>query len=146
MKNSSRLIDNVRKVQRTKEGGLRYQPIDICDRLNELKAQYRDVPGRDVTINIEHSESCLVVANELIKDVFANIISNAIRHSPPNRPLTIDISFDSVKERGVTYHVIKIEDTGPGIPDEVKHKLFTRFQRGETKATGRKVHSHASRI
>jgi signal transduction histidine kinase len=30
-----------------------------------------------------------------------------------------------------------VEDTGPGIPDWIKDKLFTRFQRGDTTAHGK---------
>jgi signal transduction histidine kinase len=32
---------------------------------------------------------------------------------------------------------VTIDDNGPGIPDEVKGKLFARFQRGTTKASGK---------
>jgi signal transduction histidine kinase len=35
------------------------------------------------------------------------------------------------------YYRVGISDNGPGIPDELKKKLFGRSQRGPTKTTGR---------
>jgi signal transduction histidine kinase len=67
-----------------------------------------------------------VTANDLLKDVFANIVGNAIKHSAPGRPLTIGIRLADVKEGGISYYLVMIEDDGPGIPDERKATLFAR--------------------
>ena len=67
-----------------------------------------------------------MTANDLLKDVFANIVGNAIKHSAPGRPLTIGIRLADVKEGGISYYLVMIEDDGPGIPDERKATLFAR--------------------
>jgi signal transduction histidine kinase len=82
-------------------------------------------------------ETCLVMADELIRDVFSNLIDNAIKHARTDRPLEIGIGLSGMKEMGKDYFVIVVEDNGPGIPDNVKYRLFKRYQRGETKADGK---------
>jgi signal transduction histidine kinase len=35
------------------------------------------------------------------------------------------------------YYRVVVEDNGPGISDNIKSRLFTRFSRGDTKTRGR---------
>lgn len=135
--NGSKLIENVRKLQRSREGGLNFRPIDLCDIVSELKDYYSHIPDRKVVIQLTSLKHCYVIANELIRDVFSNLIGNAIKHSSPKQPLHIDIGIKNVTSDGKNLYEISIEDNGPGIPDNLKNRLFTRFQRGKTKASGR---------
>ncbi len=123
MKNSSTLINTVRKIQRIREGGLKNEAIDIGTILGELKREYSYIPGRDITINFEAKGRYPVMANPLLKDVFANLIGNAIKHS--NGPLTIHIKLDKVTQHNNKFYRIAIEDNGPGIPDELKSTLLS---------------------
>ena len=75
------------------------------------------------------------MADELLKDVFSNILGNAIKHS--TGPVTIEIGLDRIFVTGKEYCRVAIDDNGTGIPDDMKSKIFTRFQRGKTKASGR---------
>ncbi len=137
LKNSARLIENVRKLQKIKEGSLKYGKIDLCNILIEVKNDYSHIPGRSVTINFMPIPQCYVVANEFIKEVFSNLVGNAIKHTDPQKPLIIDIGLEPKSEHGKYYYKVTVEDNGPGIPDELKDKLFMRFQRGNTKASGK---------
>jgi signal transduction histidine kinase len=141
MISASRIIDNVRKIKKISEEGLKREAplhvINLCALLPGLKDRYSDVNGREIRINITAPPLCFVKANDLITDVFANLIDNAVKHSMSQPSLTIDIRLERVKEKGNEYYLCSIEDNGPGIPDWVKGKLFTRFQRGETNAHGR---------
>ncbi len=134
---SSRLIDNVQKLQRSRAGGLKYKVVDLCDILTELKDHYSHVPDRNVTIRLKMDHYCFVVANELVHDVFSNLIGNSIKHSSPEKPLEIDISIKTVTVDDKALYEISVEDNGPGIPDQLKDMLFARFQRGKTKTSGR---------
>jgi signal transduction histidine kinase len=78
-----------------------------------------------------------VEANELLKDAFVNLIANAVKHSDEEKPLTVNVKAEPVKENGKKYYRCTVEDDGPGIPDGLKSKLFHRFQRGTTKAHGK---------
>jgi PAS domain S-box-containing protein len=135
LKNSTRLIDTVRKLQKIKEGGLRHEKIDMCLLLRDVVSEFSHLPGRNVAIRLESAGECYVEADTLLKDVFVNIVGNAIKHSAG--PLSIDIRQARVFEDNVHYYRVDISDNGPGIPEELKKRLFGRHQRGETGVMGR---------
>jgi len=138
IRGSSELISNVRKLQHIKgREALKLNQIDLCDVLEGVIKCFSDIPDRQVTINFKPSPECKIIANELINEVFSNLIGNAIKHSDPAKPLTINVKLDRVTFDGNHYIIVIIEDNGPGIPDDIKRKLFKRFERGRTKASGR---------
>jgi PAS domain S-box-containing protein len=137
LNNSSKLIDKVMKLRKLKTKELRLDRVDVCKILARICDRYSHFSGRDVTINYTPPAECLVVANELIDEIFINLVENSIKHSSKDRPLVIDILQTKVYEAGSEYFRISIEDNGPGISDMVKDKLFARYSRGETKARGK---------
>jgi PAS domain S-box-containing protein len=136
MQNSSTLIENVSKIMRQRTGKIPLISIDLCDILKEIQRHYSQKGTKTVTINLKETSGCYVLSNELLYDVFANLITNAIRHSPDTYDLIIDIGVDVVMEYGHSYYLVTVSDNGPGIPDELKPKLFSRFQIGEKKGKG----------
>ena len=135
LKSSSSLIDSVRKLQKEKRGGLEPIVIDLNRILGEVKDQFSAVPGRNVRITYSAQFHCKVRANELIRDVFVNLVGNAIKHSSGD--LTISIIVKSVAEQGQLFCRIDIEDTGPGISDERKQAIFRRSVKDRSKLTGK---------
>lgn len=59
----------------------------------------------------------------MIEDIFSNLISNAIKYSPEDTTIEIDI------QNGGDEWVTHVKDQGDGVTDENKEKLFTRFER-----------------
>jgi signal transduction histidine kinase len=134
LESSTRLIDNVRKLQRVKDKGLKLHAINAGDIIRAIMPRYSNIAGRDIKINFTEDRECLVWANDLLADVFSNIIGNTIKHS--RGPLTTDIHLSSVNVDDKKYCIVKIEDNGPGIPDELKSTLFARYKKGYAKASG----------
>jgi signal transduction histidine kinase len=141
MKSASEIIDNVRKLKQItidqREKSHANKVVNLCDLLPEIKERYTHVNGRDININIQTPKICFVRSNDLLKDVFSNLVGNSVKHSDPLRQLTIDIKIKHIEEKGRRYYLCSIEDNGPGIPDWIKDKIFDRFQRGTTKAHGK---------
>ncbi|BAI61618.1 putative histidine kinase [Methanocella paludicola SANAE] len=133
---STRLIDNVRKLRSAKSREHQLQTIDLKEILLGIKEQFSKANGRHVTINYAPVGGH-VLATGLVKDVFVNIVGNAVKHSDDNKPLEISITQFRVYGTDESYHKIMIEDNGPGIPDELKTRIFNRFERGNTKAKGK---------
>ncbi|MEP7290138.1 MAG: ATP-binding protein, partial [Chloroflexota bacterium] len=66
----------------------------------------------------------------LLRQVVGNLVSNAIKFSPPGTQtcLWADVVNDRVR--------IYVADGGPGIPPEERGKLFTMFSKLSTRPTG----------
>lgn len=134
LEGSSRLIDNVRKLQRVKSGELLGQAMDIGQILAEVQKNYLRTSGKENNIHYTPAHGYLVMANELLYDVFSNLVNNAIKHT--QKAPVIDISLRIVYGDGRIFYQVAVEDNGPGIPDELKVKVFNRHLRGNTKAKG----------
>jgi PAS domain S-box-containing protein len=134
MKNSSRLIDNVKKLRRANEGDMYLRTVDLGKVLKDVIAEHSQAPDKDVTIQYDVADNTMVKANELLKDVFVNLVSNAIKHS--DGAVKLNIRQEPVDVEGKKYYRITVEDDGPGIPDELKPVIFDRLLRGRAKVGG----------
>ncbi len=134
LENSSRLIDNVRKLQKARSGELKYHPVDACQTFMRVLAHYSNMPGVNASFNLDLPPSCPVRANDLLYEVFENIVGNAIKHGAAEP--VIDVRYDMVDLNGGKYNKFTVEDNGPGIPDSMKERIFNRMQQGDTKAKG----------
>jgi PAS domain S-box-containing protein len=134
LQSSTRLIENVRKLQRVIEGGIRHYETNVDQVIRDLIPTFSSILGRDIRIHYTGCK-CTILANELLTDVFTNIIGNSIKHSIGQ--LIINITLEKVRVEGKSYCRVTIEDNGPGITDELKVRLFTRFQKGTTRTSGK---------
>ena len=64
---------------------------------------------------------------ERLHQVVANLIDNAVKHSPPHGRVTV------LARRGEYPESLELEviDEGPGIPEAERHRVFERFNRGQ---------------
>jgi signal transduction histidine kinase len=62
-----------------------------------------------------------VVDGLRIEQVLTNLLSNALKYSPGQRPIQVDIRPDATRLE------ISVRDYGPGIPRERRRGLFNRF-------------------
>lgn len=64
------------------------------------------------------------------KEIVANLVSNALKFSPPGKAVTVRLeSRDSEVQ-------LSVEDQGPGLTDEDRRRLFGRFARLTAQPTG----------
>ncbi|MEQ8693961.1 MAG: ATP-binding protein [Gammaproteobacteria bacterium] len=62
---------------------------------------------------------------ELLTQMMANLVENAIRHSPEGAQITLELTNGPAGTLG------RVSDTGPGIPSTMRDKVFQRFFRLE---------------
>lgn len=132
---SAGIIDNVRKIQKITGEELYLETIDINGLIEKCIAETSYPPGKKVNISYAPRKGLLVNGVSLLKEVFCNLINNSIKYSGPE--VDIEIIVDSTLMNGKKFYKISISDNGYGIPDEVKKRLFMRFQRGTTRAHGK---------
>ena len=109
------------------EAGVKFE-ISECDLAtiidDVLDEQTIRAQLKHITVHKELSEPLLVKADGArLRQVFANLISNAIKYTPPQGAVFVSTSAD---EESV--HVI-VRDTGYGIPEEALPHIFDRFYR-----------------
>ncbi len=134
LQRSAQLIQNVRKIQKLHDGVLRSELVDVCQLLVDVQKAYGSMPHKQVTLNLNGYEHCTVSANELLYDVFSNLVSNAIKHTGDHADIVVDL--DVVRNQGIRYCRVMVEDDGPGIPDDFKGKVFNRMLKGSKTAKG----------
>jgi signal transduction histidine kinase len=102
--------------------------------LADVVKEYEAVPGKKLNLEKHFTDYSYVEANELLYDVFSNLVSNAIKYSGSHARVTI--SLEGVQENGKHYYRVSIEDNGPGISDGFKQKVFNRLLRGDAGSKG----------
>ncbi len=68
-----------------------------------------------------------VIVNGVADDLHrlaGNLIENALIHTPAGTPVTV-----SVRHQGANA-VLEVADRGPGVPDDMRERVFERFARG----------------
>ncbi len=131
----SRLINEMRDLTRIR-GELfqleNQENVNIVELVKHVIEQQEAVSGR--RIKLESSEESITSTwdETRIEQVLHNLISNAIKYSPPDTPVTIGI------ERHVGEAIIMVRDEGFGISQEQQTHIFDRFYRVEN--TGKQPH------
>jgi PAS domain S-box-containing protein len=70
---------------------------------------------------------------DLIRRVLQNLIGNAIKFTPPGGRVLLRAAANGINARQLT---VAVQDTGPGIPDGLKDRLFQKFVTGRKKESG----------
>lgn len=134
-----RLIDNVRKLSEIDETENPLKPINFETTLNEaIDFVVNGFRSKEIKIqkNLRHYGKELK-ANELLQDIFENLLINATRH---NSNPKIELIINSTLQQKVDKDYLRIEfiDNGIGITDQRKKLIFKRdaSERGLGKGLG----------
>jgi signal transduction histidine kinase/ligand-binding sensor domain-containing protein len=125
----NRLLD-IRKIE-DKISELKLEKVNLCKVIRDVNTNLRnEINRKSINLSVEAEELYAQVDPDYAVQVFENLISNAIKFSPPNRAVKVILAKDNGKARA------EIIDEGPGLTDEDKRKVFGKFQRLSAKPTG----------
>jgi len=125
----SALVADLLDMSRLQAGAVAVFPRPIAlDELVPLVLDRLGIPPRGVVLGVPDSLPEVSTDAVLLERVLANLVSNAVRHSPPGMPPTITGSMLDLPDAGA--HVeLRIIDHGPGIPPADREGAFVPFQR-----------------
>jgi signal transduction histidine kinase len=111
---------------------LALQPVDVV-RIVDDAARAQRTADNDIVVRA--SRPIVVAADPgRVRQCLDNVISNAVRHSPPNAPVTVTVRL--ARDLGAAWARIEVVDEGPGVPDDVMPRLFERFASGRRAGSG----------
>ena len=129
------LVENLLTTTRMEGGEARLQRSSelIEDIMREAVSHIRPDTGRNILVE-PVSEILLVRADaRLIVQVLVNLVNNAMKYTPPDGDIRLSA------ERQEDRVAVSVADSGPGIPDEEKERVFDMFYVGSnTASVGRK--------
>ena len=132
----SRLIDDLLSVSKIDSGKmeLHLEPLDLpatvrtaLEPFGEQRAVHLDVPA---------SPPPVLADRDKVVQIVTNLVSNAVKYSPPETPVTVRIEANGSEVR------TSVIDRGIGISEDDRERLFGKFFRvdrrevSDTKGTG----------
>ncbi len=123
----AKLVSNIIKLSQIEEIEISLKRTEIynilINSIDFVKNSYKD---KKINIKVDSvSKQLYVQVNELIRDVFENILNNAIEYN--KRPiLEIEAKISKEQKLGVNYIKMEFQDNGVGIRDPRKEKIFQR--------------------
>ncbi|WP_292728459.1 PAS domain-containing sensor histidine kinase [Methanoculleus sp.] len=131
---SIEIIQNVSTIRRLHSHETATRPVDL-DAV--IRAEIAHHPDAGI---IYEGRSVRVAADDLLPEVFTNLIGNSIKFGEPGVGVRVRV------EEGDGTVAVSVEDTGPGVPDAVKPTLFTRFVRGTSARSGKGLGLYITRM
>jgi len=122
---SVKIIHDVSTIRKIHEREAALKPIEL-DRT--IQGEIDRFP--DVRVDFEPT-GATVLADELLSDVFANLIGNSAKFGGVGVAIAIRVDEEN------SHYVISVEDNGPGIPDGEKPHMFERFRSGTSTRSGK---------
>ena len=112
----------------TKEVKPVLEPVNLNEIINDLLFMYnKTCSDKNIELKVRLSSDMPVIQIDpsKIRQALINILTNAVHAMSDGGILTIE---SSMKEKdGMPYAFISIEDTGAGIPEEVRKSIFEPF-------------------
>ncbi len=121
------LVSNIRKISSIDDREKALFPINTCDLIKKAFIEVRNIfPKKKIDFQLNSpTEEVFVIADELLLDVFQNVIYNAVKHNK-SRSVEIDVIINKKEKAGKHYIEIQFVDNGLGIPDAQKRTIFQR--------------------
>lgn len=123
---SSNMVQSLLEFTRLEADQSGMQPVDLSELVMQEVEELRRFSlwkNRKIDLKIEQG-ICVQGVVQGLSVLVRNILMNALKFSPEAGVITVSVT----QADGAA--VFGVADTGPGIPDDIKHKVFERFYKG----------------
>ena len=132
------LLDDVLDLSRIEEGRIELEtaPMDPQAAVRDVVGLFAtEAEGKGVALNWRFvGETGAVVADRLrLQQVLLNLVGNAVKFTPKGR-VEVTLSVACADQPGLKRIRVEVADTGIGIPEASKQKLFQRFSQADGSA------------
>lgn len=120
----NRLVEDFLDASLLKSGGaeLQLEAVTVEEVLWAVVDQYSASAARkNITLLFADTEGVVLADRRRLMQIVANLVSNAIKYSPPERFVTLSSEVRADRVR------LSVADEGEGIPVEEQKDLFTAF-------------------
>jgi signal transduction histidine kinase len=127
----SKLATDLLDLSRVDAGRLRVdvQPLDLAAVARALADEFRAVARateHPVEVEVEGADGVGALGDsERVLQIGRVLLENAIVHTPSGTPVRIGVSSENGRA------LLRVEDEGPGIPEEHAERIFERFYRAD---------------
>ncbi len=130
IKRAKELVQNITLLSDLEETHQQIKLIEVCELLrNSINFINNSFPRREINIKIESlNRRISVQANELLQDVFENILTNAVKYNDKNT-VELEIKISEVLKEGKNYFKFEFRDNGIGVADDRKAIIFEKGDR-----------------
>jgi signal transduction histidine kinase len=123
------MLDTLMDISEAESGTMQLQreTVAVADVVARAVDLYREVAdAKGVTLAAAPSEDVAVVADRTrLEQVAANLIDNAVKYTPPGGRVDVEVG----RTGGAA--IMRVRDTGPGIPADELPRIFERLFRGD---------------
>ncbi|MEA3334807.1 MAG: HAMP domain-containing sensor histidine kinase [Chloroflexota bacterium] len=133
----NRLVDDLGELARAEAGQLQLEqrPTDVAAVLEQARLAFSPVAearGIELRVEVPAGLPAVLADPDRLAQILHNLISNALRYVPSGGAITLGARLaDSGRSTGLESHVdhvvIRVADTGRGIPPEEIDHVFDRF-------------------
>ena len=131
-----RLVSDMLDMTRIEGDALHLRVIEVdLGEAVEMAVQrvLRSSPARAIAVDSAAGRPIEVRADwDRLGQILDNLLANADRHAPPSTP--IDVSITTARLEAT----VRVIDHGPGVPPELRPKVFERFVRDDADPPGRR--------
>ena len=123
-----RFLDEAVQLARVdaNELSLRKEPQNLARLIPATVAEMGALTSRrSVEVRVPESLPLAECDKGMISRVLKQLLSNALKYSPDDSPLTVSAAFTG------TAIVIDVVDRGPGVTDEERERIFEKYYRGK---------------
>lgn len=120
------LVGDIIKLSRLDEGNVELEkvPVDLYQIASDVVKRLQDMAKKsNITMDIKGCPAVVSGAAQLLDEMIFNICENAVKYNKPGGSIHIVVSVDN------GHPTVCVEDTGIGIPEEDKERIFERFYR-----------------
>lgn len=131
----ARLVDDILDIDKLEGGKLRIVParLDLERLAAEAIERAQELAlAQGVRLELIAEREALALGDrDRLHQVLGNLLSNALKHSPAGATVHVSVRTETGRAR------VSVRDHGPGVPAELRARLFGRFEQAERPLTRR---------